>query len=103
MYASEAFFSFPTVYMQFLMLKFSRVFSFLPGPYFSCYLSKMYVSEVPTVKILGRPESGVLVVEEGRELSLICQVAHNFVKSKSDKKLPEVLIFVFFHILKLLG
>jgi hypothetical protein len=43
--------------------------------YFSCYHSKIYVSEVPTVKILGRPESGVLVVEEGRELSLICQVA----------------------------
>jgi hypothetical protein len=39
-----------------------------------------HVSEVPTVKILGRPESGVLVVEEGRELSLICQVRHNFVK-----------------------
>ncbi len=45
------------------------------------------------MKILGRPESGVLVVEEGKELSLICQVRHNFVKNKFDKKLPEVFIF----------
>jgi hypothetical protein len=50
---------------------------------------------VPTVKILGRPESGVLVVEEGKELSLICQVRHNFVKNKFDEKLTGVLIFVF--------
>ncbi len=52
------------------------------------------------MKILGRPESGVLVVEEGRELSLVCQVKHNFVKNKS---MPEVFIFVLVHNLKLLG
>ncbi len=86
------------------MLKFNEK----PFPFCQDHISSVifetniYVSEVPTVKILGRPESGVLVVEEGRELSLICQVAHNFVKSKSDEKLPEVFLFVLFHNLKLL-
>jgi hypothetical protein len=64
-------------YMQFLLLKFNeKLFPFcqhhISAVIFQTYI---YVSEVPTVKILGRPESGVLVVEEGRELSLICQVA----------------------------
>jgi hypothetical protein len=59
---------------------------------------------VPTVKILGRPESGVLVVEEGRELSLICQVRHNFVKNNFDEKLPRYIFCItVFHNIKLRG
>ncbi len=52
------------------------------------------------MKILGRPESGVLVVEEGRELSLICQVRHNFVKNKFDKKIARGIYFCIYFIIK---
>jgi hypothetical protein len=63
--------------MQFFMLKVNEeLFPFCQDHISSViFETNIYVSEVPTVKILGRPESGVLVVEEGKELSLICQVA----------------------------